>query len=172
MGHLLIIGNPLSQIMEFVNAVICSQLLTATPEEVRFVFADHPSYLSFYDRIPHLLAPTVHKYDRSFATFQWLLSEMERRQDEFVRRGVRSYESYAEILFGHISVKARIKNTHSSFFSIQLRIVFFIVSLSLLGRVYYSNGGVILLLKGSTQSKLNAFNVSLYIPSSEMPALC
>ncbi len=97
LGHLLIIGNPQSRKMEFVDAVICSQLLCASPDQVRFVFIDHSSNLRIYDGIPHLLSPTVHEYDRGYAALRWLLSEMDRRQDAFIHCGVRSYGSYIQL---------------------------------------------------------------------------
>ncbi len=47
-GHLLIIGNPQSRKMEFIDTLLCSQLLCCTPDQIRFVLIDQSNYLQIY----------------------------------------------------------------------------------------------------------------------------
>lgn len=58
--HLLMAGSTGSGKSVGLNAMICSILLNATPDEVKFIMIDPKMLeLSIYDGIPHLISPVV-----------------------------------------------------------------------------------------------------------------
>ncbi|MGE4169365.1 MAG: DNA translocase FtsK [Candidatus Margulisiibacteriota bacterium] len=103
MPHILIAGATGSGKSVCVNTIILSILLRATPDEVRFLMIDPKKVeLSFYNGIPHLLAPVVTDPHKAAATLkQWALLEMERRYEDFSRLGVKNIEGYNEKMTGY-----------------------------------------------------------------------
>lgn len=96
-GHLLVVGNPYSQKMAFADAVICSQLLTGTPNQVRFILIDTSGQLGIYKHIPHLLSPVITDYEKGLSAFKWVMTEVDRRQKIFAERGVRSFSAFENL---------------------------------------------------------------------------
>ena len=96
MPHILIAGATGSGKSVCVNAIIASILLKATPEEVKFLMIDPKKVeLSFFEGIPHLVAPVVTDPQLAAATLKkWALQEMEKRYEEFTKVGVKNIEGY------------------------------------------------------------------------------
>jgi DNA segregation ATPase FtsK/SpoIIIE, S-DNA-T family len=93
--HLLIAGATGSGKSVGLNSMICSILLNATPEEVKFIMIDPKMLeLSVYDGIPHLIAPVVTHPKKAAAALHWAVEEMERRYRLLVEHGVRGIEGY------------------------------------------------------------------------------
>ncbi len=97
LGHLLVIGNPQSRKMEFVDTILCSQLLCCTPAQIRFVIIDQSNHLQIYNGIPHLLSPVIESSDKSRSAFYWTSAEVSRRFKIFAQAGVRTFSAYNEV---------------------------------------------------------------------------
>jgi S-DNA-T family DNA segregation ATPase FtsK/SpoIIIE len=95
MPHLLVAGSTGSGKSVSINAMICSILFKATPEEVRFLMIDPKMLeLSDYEGIQHLLLPVVTNPKKAAAALSWLVNEMERRYTVLAEKGVRNIEHY------------------------------------------------------------------------------
>jgi S-DNA-T family DNA segregation ATPase FtsK/SpoIIIE len=93
--HLLIAGATGSGKSVGLNGMICSILLNATPDEVKFIMIDPKMLeLSVYDGIPHLIAPVVTHPKKAAAALHWAVEEMERRYRLLAEHGVRGIEGY------------------------------------------------------------------------------
>jgi DNA segregation ATPase FtsK/SpoIIIE, S-DNA-T family len=97
MPHLLVAGSTGSGKSVSINAMICSILFKATPEDVRFLMIDPKMLeLSDYEGIPHLLLPVVTHPKKAAAALRWLVEEMERRYSVLAEKGVRNIEHYRQ----------------------------------------------------------------------------
>lgn len=95
MPHLLIAGTTGSGKSVSLNALICSILFKAPPDEVKFLMID-PKRLEFssYEGIPHLLHPVVLDPKLAAQVLKWAVDEMERRYHIIGTLGVKNIESY------------------------------------------------------------------------------
>jgi len=95
MPHLLIAGSTGSGKSVLVNAIICSVLYKATPDEVKFLMIDPKRLeLSLYEGIPHLLHPVVTDPKKAAVALRWGVEEMERRYKKLAEKGVRDIVRY------------------------------------------------------------------------------
>lgn len=95
MPHLLIAGATGSGKSVCLNALICSLLFSATPEEIRFIMIDPKMLeLGVYDDIPHLLTPVVTNPKKAASALNWATLEMEHRYRVLAKKGVRNIEQY------------------------------------------------------------------------------
>ena len=95
MPHLLIAGTTGSGKSVSLNAMICSILLKAAPEEVKFLMIDPKRLeLSSYEGIPHLLHPVVVNPKKAAQVLKWAVEEMERRYQLIAAAGVKNIDSY------------------------------------------------------------------------------
>jgi S-DNA-T family DNA segregation ATPase FtsK/SpoIIIE len=93
--HLLIAGATGSGKSVGLNSMICSILLNAAPDDVKFIMIDPKMLeLSVYDGIPHLIAPVVTHPKKAAAALHWAVEEMERRYRLLAEHGVRGLEGY------------------------------------------------------------------------------
>ena len=95
--HLLIAGTTGSGKSVCMNALICSMLMTRTPEQLRLIMIDPKvvEMANFAD-IPHLLAPVVTEPKEAVKALQWGVNEMERRYKLLGKSGAKKLETFNE----------------------------------------------------------------------------
>lgn len=93
--HLLVAGSTGSGKSVSINAMVCSLLLRATPDIVKFLLID-PKMLELpsYEGIPHLLLPVVTDPKEAAIALRWMVEEMERRYTMMAEQGIRNIENY------------------------------------------------------------------------------
>ena len=93
--HLLVAGSTGSGKSVSINAMVCSLLLRATPDVVKFLLID-PKMLELpaYEGIPHLLLPVVTDPKEAAIALRWMVEEMERRYAMMAEQGIRNIENY------------------------------------------------------------------------------
>jgi len=95
MPHLLVAGTTGSGKSVAINAMICSLLMTKTPQELRMIMVDPKMLeLSVYDDIPHLLVPVVTNPHKAAKALAWAVYEMERRYHLMSEAKVRNIDGY------------------------------------------------------------------------------
>lgn len=98
MPHLLIAGATGSGKSVCMNALICSLLFKATPEQLKILMIDPKMVeLNNYNGIPHLVAPVVTDPKKAAGALRWAVSEMEKRYELFATAGVRDITRYNEL---------------------------------------------------------------------------
>lgn len=95
MPHLLVAGTTGSGKSVSVNAMILSILFNATADEVKFIMIDPKMVeLSFYQDIPHLLAPVVTDMSQAANALKWTVGEMERRYKLMAKIGTKKITDF------------------------------------------------------------------------------
>jgi S-DNA-T family DNA segregation ATPase FtsK/SpoIIIE len=95
MPHLLIAGATGSGKSVALNAMICSTLYKATPNEVKLVMIDPKRIeLAAYQGIPHMISPVVLDPKMATQALQWTVQEMERRYTLMAEKRVRNIYQY------------------------------------------------------------------------------
>jgi S-DNA-T family DNA segregation ATPase FtsK/SpoIIIE len=95
MPHLLIAGATGTGKSVALNAMICSLLYKARPDEVKLIMVDPKRIeLSNYDGIPHLITPVVTDAKKATNALYWAVREMERRYERLSERRARNIKQY------------------------------------------------------------------------------
>jgi S-DNA-T family DNA segregation ATPase FtsK/SpoIIIE len=80
MPHLLVAGQTGSGKSVCLNSIICSLLMTKTPEELRLIMIDPKKVeLTIYEGIPHLVSPVVTEPKEAVKALYWAVMEIQRR---------------------------------------------------------------------------------------------
>jgi S-DNA-T family DNA segregation ATPase FtsK/SpoIIIE len=99
MPHLLIAGTTGSGKSVSLNAMICSILFKAPPDDAKFLMIDPKRLeLSAYEGIPHLLHPVVVDPQKASQVLKWAVEEMEKRYKTIVELGVKNIEAYNRLI--------------------------------------------------------------------------
>jgi S-DNA-T family DNA segregation ATPase FtsK/SpoIIIE len=97
MPHLLIAGATNSGKSVCINTLICSILMRATPQQVKFLMVDPKRVeLSLFQAIPHLIAPVAYDAKHAAGLLRWAIREMEERYQMFAEKGVRNIVGFNE----------------------------------------------------------------------------
>ncbi|RZT22014.1 DNA translocase FtsK [Fictibacillus sp. BK138] len=97
MPHGLIAGATGSGKSVCINSILVSLLYKAKPDEVRLLLVDPKMVeLAPYNHIPHLVTPVITDAKEATAALKWAVEEMERRYEEFAKKGVREIKRYNE----------------------------------------------------------------------------
>jgi S-DNA-T family DNA segregation ATPase FtsK/SpoIIIE len=97
MPHLLVAGATGTGKSVFLNALLCSLLCRASPDELKLLLVDPKLLeLSVYEGIPHLIADVVTNPKRAAAALMGIVHKMEERYQMMAALGVRSIDQFNE----------------------------------------------------------------------------
>lgn len=98
MPHVLIAGATGSGKSVAINSFMCSILLRASPQEVKFILVDPKRVeLTNYNDLPHLLTPVIFESRKAGSALKWAVHEMEQRYRQLEQAKVKQIQSYNEL---------------------------------------------------------------------------
>ncbi len=98
MPHLLVAGATNSGKSVCLHGIICSILMRARPDQVKFILIDPKRVeLRLYEGMPHLMSPVVYSPKEAADALRKIIREMDKRYDQFALKGVVNIDEYNEL---------------------------------------------------------------------------